>query len=566
MRKELSPTVSVLLLLLFGAMLWSIFLLRSSVVGIPTITHMHQSPNGSLYVMLGTDLFEHDLAGRPIRRIDMRKLGVKDVMGDFAFFSNGDLLLRIGADERSVSDKLRQYFRRDNLESTHLEDARGGLFRCDLTAMTCVSFGNSHHNLDQSFFLAVDWETDRVLLADSSRHRLLLLSSTGDLLAQTNQGLKFPNQVIYRDGLAYVANANRHEVAVFEVGDARLKRTVRGFLAAEVGTRLRGHIWTSGVAAVEKQFWVVNSDNDMANGIVVRFNRDGERLGELELPEKADVFSVMPFRSEVLVNDLRAGRIYRYSFTGERLSDFESSLLEERAQELALEKESYYQWMYIVIGLFGMTFVAGVVMGLRQEMTVDQPFPQDDDEDMALTPDTLGIIWIDPEPRFVRKIKWLAWSLVALCLLFMPLLWILIAVELPIGFFLAIGIMLVTGVVIMRIVSRFARQRLGILGDRVIAVDGGGRFAAARSEHIRYSPNRLVVGNVVITLRTNQPFFPEEQMVVRLYPLLKSAQYLTQLQMLGVTMRLKPIQSAFAVVGIVLLVLSIIWVESGGAR
>ncbi len=564
MRKELSPTTSVLLLLLFGSMLWAIFWLRSAAVGVPTLTHMHTSPDGALYIMLGTDLFEHDRDGRPMRRINLRELGVNDVIGDFALFSNGDLLLRIGADERSLSDKLRQFFRQDNLEPAQQEAARGGLFRCDLAAMACVPFGNKHLNFDQSFFLDVDWETDRVLAADSSRHRLLLLSSTGDLLAQTNQGLKFPNQVIYRDGMAYVANANRHEIAVFKVGDASLKRTVFGFLAADVGAKLRGHIWPSAVMQVGDQFWVVNSDNGMGNGIVVRFNRDGERLDELALPETADVFSVLPFRGHVLVNDLNAGRIYRYSSAGERLPDFVSGLLEERVQELAQQKERYYRWMYIVIALFGIIFVIGVIIGLRQEMAVDQQLPPADPEDLALTPETPGILWIDPDPKFTRRIKWLLWAFAALCLLFIPMLWMLIGVELPLGFFLAIGIMLATGIVIMYIVSRFTRQRLGILGNRVVAVDSGGNFAAARSEQIRYSPNRIVVGSVVLTLRTNQPFFPEEQLVAHLYPLLKSAQYLTQGQMFGVVMRLKPVQSAFATVGILLMLLAIIWLEKGG--
>ncbi len=565
MRKELSPATSVLLLLLFGYMLWAIFWLRSAAVGVPTLTHMHTAPDGALYIMLGTDLFEHDGAGRPIRGIDLRELGVKDVIGDFALFSNGDLLLRIGADERGISDKLRQFFRRDNLEPAQQEAARGGLFRCDLAAMVCVPFGNTHFNLDQSFFLDIDWETDRVLVADSSRHRLLLLSSTGDLLAQTNQGLKFPNQVIYRDGLAYVANANRHEIAVFAVGDASFKRTVLGFLTAEVGTKLRGHIWPSAVMRVEDQFWVVNSDNGMGNGIVVRFNKDGERLGELALPETADVFSVLPFRGDVLVNDLNAGRIYRYSSAGERLPDFASRLLDQGVQELAQQKGDYYRWMYIVIGLFGTIFVVGVAIGLRQEMAVDHQLPPADAEDLVLTPETPGILWIDPDPNFTRRIKWLLWSFAALCLLFIPMLWMLIGVELPLGFFLAIGIMLATGIGLMYIVSRFTRQRLGILGERVIAVDSGGNYAAARSERVRYSPNRLVVGSVVLTLRTNQPLFPEEHMVAHLYPLLKSAQYLTQGQMLGVVMRLKPIQSAFAAIGILLLLLAVIWLGKGGA-
>ncbi len=566
MRKELSLTSSVLLLLLFGTLMWVAFWLRSAAVGLPTLTHMHQSPDGDLYIMLGTDIFEHDSVGAPVRRIDLRELGVSDVVGDFAFFSNGDLLLRVGADERSLTDKIRQYFRRDNLEPTHLAVAKGGLFRCDITAMTCRPFGNSYKNFDQSFFLAVDWNSDRVLVADSSRHSLLLFSSEGDLLTQTEQGLKFPNQIIYRDGLAYVANTNRHEIAVFEVGEASFKRTVRGFLTAEVGTRLRGHIWPSAVMIVDEQFWVVNSDNDMANGIVVRFNKDGESLGELALPEAADVFSVVPFNGEVLVNDLHAGRVYRYSSTGERLGDFASNMLGERVQQLALEREQYYMWMYVVIGLFGVAFIIGLFLGIRQEMAMDQQLPVPDTEDFMFTHETPGIVWIDQDPRFVRMVKWLVWFGVTSCLLFIPLMWILIGVEKPLGFYLTMGFMLAFIIATIGFVSRFTRQRLGILGEWVVGMDSSGRFAAAKSEHVLYSQNRLVVGNVVITLRTNQPCFSEEQLVTHLYPLLKAARYLTQWQMQGVIMRLRPIQSVFAVLGILLLVVIVVWLENGGAR
>jgi hypothetical protein len=566
MRKELSPAVSGLLLLMFGAMLWLVFLLRGTAVGLPTLSHMHTSPDGRLFIMLGTDLFEHDESGLPIRRIDLRELGVIDVIGDFAFFNDGDLLIRIGVDNRSLSDKLRQYFRRDNLKPTHLKVEKSGLFRCDLSAMQCMPFGKQYNNFDQSFYLAVDWESDRVLVADSSRHRLLLFSSTGDLLAETRQGLKYPNQVIYRNGLAYVANANRHEVAVFEVGESSLKRTVRGFLAAEVGTQLRGHIWTSSVMAAGDQFWVVNSDSDMANGIVVRFDRSGERLGELELPELADVFSVESFRSEMLVNDLRAGKIYRYSYMGDRMPDFQSSLLDAKLHALAQEKESYYRWMYIVIGLFFITFIAGLVIGLRREMAIEEQLPTADSEHLALDPDTPGIHWISIDSKFTSRIQWIGWFLVVVCLLLISLLWVLIGTELPIDFVLASITILSLVIAVKYLLSRFVRQQLGVRGDSVIAIDGGGSYASARSEHLRYSENRLVVGDVVITLRTNQSLFPEEQLVAHLYPLLKSGQYLTQMQMLRVVMELRPIQSAFAVVGMLSLVLIVILLVGGEVK
>jgi hypothetical protein len=562
MQKELSPVTTLLLLLLFGGLLWAIFWFNGAAVGLPGLTHMHKSHDGGLYIMLGTDLYEHDAAGRHRRRIDLKELGVKEVIGDFGFFSNGDLLIRIGADERNFPDKLRQLFRRENLKPRLRQSAWGGLFRCDLTEMACVPFGKVHQNLDQSFFLAVDWETDRVLLTDPSRHRLMLLSSTGDLLVQTRQGLKFPNQVIYQNGSAYVANANRHEIAVFEVGEESLKRVVSGFLTAEVGTNLGGHIWPSAVANVAEQFWVVNSDNNMSNGIVVRFNGDGERLDELAVPETADIFSILPFRGEVLVNDHRLGQIYRYSPSGERLSDFQSAQLESRLRELAAEKKAYYQWMYILIGLLGIAFIAGLVIGLRRDMVVDDLVPPAEVVQPNINPMTPGIHWIDPDPTIIQRMKWLVWLFVALSLLFIFLLWLLISEEMPLKIFLMLGFILVVSALFFYLFSRFARQRLGILGDSVIAVDGEGRFSTAKSEQLFYSPKRLLVGNVVITLRTNQPFFPEDQLVAHLYPLLQSARYVTQLQMLGLVMRMKPMQTTLSVVVSALLLAVFIWLDN----
>ena len=271
----------------------------------------------------------------------------------------------------------------------------------------------------------------------------------------------------------------------------------------------------------------------------------------------------MPFDGEMLVNDLRAGKIYRYSYMGERRSDFESSLLDAELAALAQEKESYYRWMYIVIAIFSVAFIAGLVIGVRGEMDIEEQLPSSNSEELALVPNTPGIHWISIDSKFTNRIKLMVWIITALGLLMLSLLWVLIGTENPLGFFLAAAVMLSLMIGVKYLLSRFTRQQLGVKGDSVIAIDGGGNYAAARSEHLRYSGNRLVVGNVVISLRTNQPLFPEEQLVEHLYPLLKSAQYLTQMQMMGVVMRLKPIQSAFAIVGIVLLLLAVILLEGG---
>lgn len=368
MNAELSLKASVLILLLFGGLLATIFWFYSLAAAVPALSHMHKSPDGRLYILLGTELLEHDSLGEPVRGIDLGEIGVEDMVGDFAFFSNGDLLIRIGADERDTSEKLRQFLRLENDKPIHGQDPAGGLFRCDLERMHCRPFGKPYLNLNQSFHLTVDWETDRVLIAEPSRHRLMLYSPDGRLLAESKEGLRYPNQVIYGDGLALVANTNRHRVSLFAVGEDSLRETGGGFQTAAVGLDRRGKIWPSAVMRVGDEIWVVNSGDGMADGVAVRFDAAGERIAQLDTPASADLFSILPFGDAVLVNDLRAGRIYRFSSTGQRLPDFESTLLAEKVQEHQGERDRLRFWMYLFIALFGLAFLAGLVVGFRQSL------------------------------------------------------------------------------------------------------------------------------------------------------------------------------------------------------
>ena len=71
-------------------------------------------PSGHLYIQVQNTLLEHDVDGRFIARHDLATLGVGTLLGDVAFFSNGDVLLRRGEDTRSMLDTVRAYLRQTN--------------------------------------------------------------------------------------------------------------------------------------------------------------------------------------------------------------------------------------------------------------------------------------------------------------------------------------------------------------------------------------------------------------------------------------------------------------------
>lgn len=552
MNKELSPLQTVFILALFAILLIPILWAQGEATGVPRLSHMHQAPNGHLFILLGNRLFEHDAMGEPVQEIDLTPFGVETVIGDFAFFSNGDLLIRQGGDERDLLFNLLKFFRFKN-PTPEADDANeGGLFRCHLENAECRSFGLPPLNLNDSFYLEIDWQDDRVFIADTSRHRILMLNSEGAVMDEEDNRLKFPNQIRYRDGELYVANTNYNEISVYQVSQDGLKRSAKWIDLHKKKLGLGSKVWPNAVLSMGEDIWVVSSGNNMNQGVALRFGPEGELIRKIEPPEGGDYFTLLPLDGSLLINDIEHGEIHRYSLEGERLTNLEPAPLMERLVALAEERESYRQKMYLFGALFVVALIIGFGIGFRQ-LTDDSPeeLPPSPHE-RTITPQTIGIHWLEADPKIRRQFLMLAWFLGVLGVLQLIGFSALDA-EMPKSLLLMLGFIVVGMVVAVRYMIGLTRQRIGIYEDLVILVNGRDKYAAASPQRISYSGNHIAVDDVMLILRTNISFFREEDLVNHLYPLLTEARNLTAGQMQLRQMRRKPVQTALMVLIMVVL-------------
>ena len=177
-----------------------------------------EDSEGHLYVQMQTFLLEFDIEGEFVARHDLTELGVERVLGGMGFFANGELLLRIGPDTRSLFDSIRAFLRLPNPSSTQPGNEGTGLHRCRLDDAVCAPFGDEAIDFAATFGVFIDPATGVVYISDTSRHTLRKFSHAGAHIAEASSGLRFPNGLLMHEGRLYVADTNHHRVRIVDAG------------------------------------------------------------------------------------------------------------------------------------------------------------------------------------------------------------------------------------------------------------------------------------------------------------------------------------------------------------
>ncbi|MCG8427972.1 MAG: hypothetical protein MI754_11500 [Chromatiales bacterium] len=538
MGKELSPLAIVLILALFGLLGTPIYLNYNASIELPHLTHMHQAPNGHLFILLGDELYEYDQGLNHYRIIDLNTLGAHSRIGDFAFFSNGDLLIRQGVNNSTLVSNTQRYARMKNTTPDTANNNDQGLMRCQLDNHACSPFGNPPLNLNDTFHLNIDWDTDRVFLTDSSRHALKVYTTDGTLLTKTDTQLKFPNQLLFNDDRLYVANTNRHELSVYTLTDGHLtKDTERSFKTDK--TAFTSNNFPASLLVTEEEIWVINYTPSMANGEVIRFSHEGDPIDKLETPQDADLFSMASTDNQVLISDYHNSKIYRYSLQGELLGEFKNGPLFQRIAEYQQARDSHYFWMKFFIGLFVVALLGGMVIGLRQSLAGYSPPPKPSLAEQDFDPHSPDIVWIEVLPK-IKRMKSISIGMPIFLILGIGFVIFQINAEVPLKLVLMLASLIPVLTLSFIMFHKLSTQKIGINNDQLILSVGKDKYSAGCGKSIYYSANFIGVNNLTIMLRTNQPIFAENQLVEHLYPLLKQATSISTEQMMWTRFRSNP--------------------------
>ncbi len=327
--------------------------------------------NHQIAFQMGSRIVISDFTGNVDSQLDVKKFNQEFFVGDFAFFSNGDILIALNQTKPTVSEQIAILKRETNESSNHTEKA---LYRCAYPLGDCKKFTTQLPNLSRSFRLFRD-EDDAVYIADTSRHSLLKLDANGDILAKKD-GFKFPNDIKLINAELYVADTNHHSLKhlspkIPEFGSeiSKINISLNSKQASQSESNKDGYVWPIAFELIADEWWVMVGNDDLAHARLAIYNRNGNFKRELTLPMDAGPVSMLTLDDSVLLFDLQNYRIYRFDFSGKQLEDFKLITLEEEIN--SLKKQSYQLnllqsfCVVLFIAIFLAIFVFALVQHLR---------------------------------------------------------------------------------------------------------------------------------------------------------------------------------------------------------
>ena len=509
MNKSVNPFVALLIVAFFGGLIALNFYFNQRALEVERPTFMAPSADGRFAILVGRELFLIDRASGEESVVNLAKMGFGDTVGNFDFFANNDILMRTGPPSRSFWDSLMVTLRLRNEDFAAAAD--NALSRCSLATGECRAFSAHLPGFDRAFRVFIDRLDDTVYLADTSRHRLLKLDGSGQLLAFRG-GFRFPNQVALVDDQLWVADTNHHRLVAVSP-----ETETFGERQFEIAVGPDGeHTWPSAFARVGDEWWVLAAGANMSDGLVVRYADRGTELDQLEMARNADPLALERMGDTVLVTDYRHFSINRYHLDGARLADFGGPRLTRSLAAKASESQRWKLYAHGCWAVFAMALLLGFVIALRQQRhsRQSQQMSESVASDLPDAPEPLPAkgVWVEA----TRAAKWLPYVLMALALLTSLMLIPLALEEKPLAGEVVIIVvaMTVSLLLLLKPLRNISKVRLGVFDTHVELIDHEERRHRKPFAEIFWHPRgALVVGSHVLPVggQARQGFFPKAE-------------------------------------------------------
>ena len=421
-----------------------------------------------------------------VARIGFNELGLGAMVGDLDAAADGTLL---------VADVDRK-----------------SLMRCRLDAPRCSVFfdGTAHpHGAPrQAFKAALEFGTGRVVVSDSSNHRLLLLDGKGRLVRATPKNgprFTFPNGITFLgEGLLAVADTDHRRIAFVRLAD-------EGFAADETELRMRRVFPGSDllhpidvVAEPGGRLWAILANNSLQTGTVVAMQGDGSKPLHIALPPSADPLSLVALADAMLVLEPSPYRVTRIALADRTAAPFGDRAFQQELREETDRRSLMHSLRHAGQALLVIALIAALVVAVRSgtmrvlpQLRPKWAIPQ------APTPLPGGIDWIavNPFPGRAMGFAYIALSFLVLAGYYY---WLQSAAKLTAQGWLRLQLLLAALILItvwtVFAVRRLSRGRLGTDGTLLFVEDVGRVFEAPLAD-VLYSNTRLLVGTQFVALR-----------------------------------------------------------------
>ncbi len=490
------------------------------------------APSGHLYVQMQNYLLEHDTEGRFLKRHDLSALGVERVLGAISFFPDGDVLLRRGKDERTLLDNVRAYLRLPNQKPALATSPDAGLYRCGIASAECAPFGSGRIDFNAAFSVFIAPDSEAVFVSDTTRHVLRKYSADGELLANSESGYRFPNELLVHDGQLYVANTNHHEVRIVSTETESFGREIATVDVVPAPATRERQTWPSHIARVGDDWWVNNMRSGMNEGGIYIFDDQWQFKARVDLPEGADPIEFLPFNGEVLVSDWDNDRVHRVLVNGVRVGDFDSPGLRALVAESVERRWQYQAIGYFALVILGLIIVGLLVTALLTASRSEEPLkPAETAAELPEDP-----VWFEPDKKIAGKLRLMAWLAGIMVLALIPLLVYVIAVtDLRMATHeLALPIVMVVAIILPIVWANHCttNSAFGFEGDTVTLRDHKGIETRVPIDKVFYTRTAIAGGGAAVFLGQQQmTLYARELLESQVFPRLGRAKSVSSWQM-----------------------------------
>lgn len=512
-------------IVVLAAICLSGYLLASAQQGqVDRYTLLHEQ-QGQLIVQLGQHLVWLDADGQERNSLDLTRLGVR-AEGDFALFSNGDVLLYHRPQAASFLDNLKAFFR---LQASHPPALKGaeGLKRCNIDG--CSDFSRQLPAFEGAFRLLIEPDSQRVHIAHTSEFRMYLLDEQGQLLAKGDeQSLRFPNQLLLRDGQLWVADTNNQRLAQLNTEPDQYGEILQT-LPISLSQK---HRWPHEMAWDGQAWWVNLGDHNLSYGRLVQLDQQGQLLNEIKVQPLSDPLAIAWFAGQLWFNEFEAIKLWRVDPLSQAVTGHQSATL-QRLEEHAQRELAYWQLIgRIALGGMACVFLGGLLAAWRLEphetrkvlQRATQPLAQAIAQPAATLP--VGeVFWLDNQAARWHGFLWASLPLSALFIACaMALLTLQDRANFPYLASVLSALMVATLGAMLWFARTLGQQRIGLQEQALWLEQAPNQRICIPWEHVLYTPQHLLHEQACVVIATsNVPLFAQQQLQQYLYPRLKNA-------------------------------------------
>lgn len=438
------------------------------------------------------------------------------------------------------------------------DDATGMLYRCDVRVRKCAEALHSQGG-ERIFRRAhrVAFAADRIFVTDSEAHRLLTFDRDGRATGATRTApleLCFPNGIVAQGDQLYVADTNNFRIARVAVSAPEHSATVlqthlgapisrancnpgsAGFVkrgnpalnlaidSANTVTRVArpparpGRVWPASVLhASTGEWWLVQMDNHMRMGDIIRYDADGQPRGRIELPPDADPIELIEGRDGVLVTDAGLTRVHRVTLAGKLSGEWGPADLQAMLRHIDAGRRYARTLQYLSMAVIGAGLLAAIlVVGLELRRQRAQGWSARGTlAPVTTTAKPLGHdpLWVPLDTEVLKRMQRTVWVLGVYTVVSVGFFaWLARDIRLDSqwgrihAFFIGVSAAVILLVVAFGALGlgRARRRRLGVSREDVWFDPGSDSVIQSRWEDVRVGARNMLLGRHLVALIDNR--------------------------------------------------------------